>query len=98
MKRFFFLLLITITITSFIKKPQAVFNIRDYGAVGDGKTDDAIAIQKAIDACNAAGGGRVLIPSGGVYLSSPFDLKSFVEFYVETNAKVLANPDENVYT
>ncbi len=98
MKRLILLLLITIAITSFNKKPQAVFNIKDYGAVGDGKIDDAVAIQKAIDACNAAGGGRVMIPSGGVYLSSPFNLKSFVEFYVETNAKVLANPDEKVYT
>ncbi|MCU7551155.1 glycoside hydrolase family 28 protein [Chitinophagaceae bacterium LB-8] len=77
---------------------QRVFNIKDYGAVGDGKTDDANAIQKAIDACNAAGGGTVLIPSGHTFLAGPFQLKSFIDFHVETNAKVLANPDEKVYT
>lgn len=78
--------------------PQAVFNIKDYGAAGDGKTDDAAAIQKAIDACHGAGGGRVLIPAGHTFLASPFTLKSFVEFYVEAGAKVLANPDASVYT
>lgn len=74
------------------------YNIVTYGAVGDGRKDDAAAIQKAIDACSAAGGGRVIVPSGKTYLAGPFKLKSFVEFYVETNAKVLANPDERVYT
>jgi polygalacturonase len=74
------------------------FNIKNYGAVGDGKTDDAKAIQKAIDACNANGGGRVIVPAGKTYLCSPFDLKSFVELYVESNATLLANPDEAVYT
>lgn len=75
-----------------------VFNIKTYGAVGDGKTDDAVAIQKAIDACNKNGGGRVLLPAGNIFLASPFDLKSFVEFYVEAGAKLIANPDEKVYT
>jgi hypothetical protein len=40
------------------------FNVREYGAVGDGVTDDAGAIQDAIDACSAADGGIVLIPGG----------------------------------
>ncbi len=75
-----------------------LFNIKQYGAVGDGKTDDAKAIQKAIDACHAAGGGRVVVPAGITFLTGPFDLKSFVELHVEANAKLLANPDEHVYT
>ena len=79
-------------------KDEKVFNIKEYGAIGDGKTDNATAIQKAIDACSAAGGGRVLIPSGSTFLSGPFNLKSFVELYVESGATVLANPDEKVYT
>lgn len=77
---------------------NGLFNIKNYGAVGDGKTDDAKAIQNAIDACNANGGGRVVVPAGKTYLCSPFDLKSFVELYVESNATLLANPNEAVYT
>lgn len=41
-----------------------VFNVLDYGAVGDGATDDATAIQAAIDAAEAAGGGTVVLPKG----------------------------------
>ncbi|MGI4804911.1 MAG: glycoside hydrolase family 28 protein [Janthinobacterium lividum] len=76
---------------------QKEYSIESFGAVGDGRTDDAVAIQKAIDACSATGGGKVIIPSGHVFLSGPFNLKSNIEFYVEANARVLANPDEKVY-
>src|SRR4051812_9687406 len=74
-----------------------VFNIKDYGAVGDGKTDNAGAIQKAIDACFAAGGGQVVIPGPAVFVTGPLDLRSGMELYVETGATLLASPDESVY-
>lgn len=77
---------------------QKEFNIKAYGAIGDGKTDNAQAIQKAIDAASNAGGGKVIVPSGAVFLTGPFNLKSNIEFNVEVNAKVLANPNEKVYT
>ena len=41
-----------------------VYDVIDYGAARDGATDDSAAIQSAIDACEAAGGGVVSIPSG----------------------------------
>ena len=77
---------------------MTTYNICDFGAIGDGKTDDAPAIQKAIDTCSENGGGTVLIPSGKTYLSGPFNLKSYVDFHVSASATVLANPDELVYT
>lgn len=77
---------------------ETIYDIRDYGAVGDGCTDDAAAIQQAIDACSAAGGGRVVVPAGRTFLCGPFHLASFVELHLEPNARLLANPDEACYT
>lgn len=86
-------LVITLPLTA-----QRVFNIMTYGAKGNGKTNDAPAIQKAIDACSKSGGGRVLIPAGRVFMASPFNLQSNIDLHVEAGAKLLANPDEKVYT
>lgn len=60
-------------------------NVIDFGAKGDGRTDDAPAIQKAIDACSESGGGQVLFPSGHTYLSGPIHLKSYVDLHLQPN-------------
>src|SRR5665213_4558989 len=57
-----------------------LFNIRDFGATGDGKTLDTAAINKAIDAAAAAGGGMVVFPAG-TYASYSIHLKSNVSLY-----------------
>ena len=73
------------------------FNIIDYGAVGDGVADNAASIQRTIDECHARGGGRVIIPAGGVFVAGPFQLKSNVELNVEANATLRASLDEASY-
>ncbi len=65
----------------------AVFNVRDYGASGM-KTDNAqAAIQKAVDACAAAGGGMVYVPPGS-YSTGTIHLRSKVRFHIEAGAVV----------
>ena len=76
---------------------QNRYNILTFGAKGDGVTDDAVAIQKAIDLCSAEGGGVVLIPRNHVFLSGPVELKSHVELHLEATATLKANPNEEIY-
>jgi len=59
------------------RPPKGVYDVRDYGAVGDGTTLDTAAIQRAVDACAQAGGGKVCL-SGGTFLSGTIRLKSNV--------------------
>lgn len=73
------------------------YNVRDYGAVGDGRTDDAAAIQRTIETCSKDGGGRVVIPSGHTFLCSPFHLASNIDLHLEANSRLLAHPDEGKY-
>ena len=76
---------------------QVVYKVSDFGAVGDGVTDDASAIQRAIDKCAADGGGVVLLPGGHTYMASPIQLKSYVNLHVEASATLKAIPDEGKY-
>src|SRR5580698_11425377 len=62
--------------------PTAVFNVTGFGAVGDGVTDNTIAIQNTINACNAAGGGTVEIPAG-TFLSGPITLTNSMNLQVD---------------
>src|SRR5215472_18462223 len=66
-----------------------IYDVRAFGAKGDGKTLDTSAINKAIDAAAAAGGGTVRFPAGS-YLSFSIHLKSNVALYIDQGATVIA--------
>lgn len=74
-----------------------VFDVTQYGAVGDGKTLDTKAIQKAIDEASKVGNGaKVLIPGGHQYIIGTLELKGEINFCLEGDAELLVstNPDD----
>ena len=89
--RFLFL-----TALSVFAANAAVFNVRDFGAKGDGISKDTVAVQRAIDAANAAGGGEVLLPRGAYLCGSVF-LKSGVDFHLTEGAVLKGSPDHDDY-
>ena len=73
-----------------------VYNIRDFGAKGDGKTSDTAALQSAIDACNRDQGGTVLVPAG-VFVIGTTELKSNVTLHIAAQGTLLGSTDKNEY-
>jgi beta-galactosidase len=65
--------------------PQRDFPITEYGAVSGGETDNTQAIANAIDACNKAGGGRVVVPAGE-WLTGAVHFRSNVNLHLEAGA------------
>lgn len=76
--------------------PDYSVNIKDFGAVADGKTLNTEAINNAINDVNSKGGGKVVIPAG-LWITGPIELKSNVNLYTEKNALVLFTDDFNAY-
>ena len=74
-----------------------IYNVRDYGAKGDGKTLDTSAIQSAIDKCFNEKGGTVVIPAGD-FLSGTLELKSNVTLHITASGKLLGSPKREDYT
>jgi len=76
---------------------QSVFNVRDFGALGDGTNLDSPAIDKAIAAAADAGGGTVLVPAG-TYLSGSIHLQSNIHLLIDAGATILGAPQKmNAY-
>src|SRR4029077_10300466 len=70
--------------------PGIAWNVRDFKATGDGKTKDTAALQKAIDAASAAGGGMVLVPNG-VYHCGTLQLRDNVTLHLAEGATILGS-------
>ncbi len=76
---------------------QNVFNVRNFGAIGDGTNLDSPAIDKAISAAVAVGGGTVLVPAG-TYLSGSIHLQSNIHLLIDAGATILGAPQKmNAY-
>ena len=67
------------------------FNVRDYGAIGDGKHLDSPAINQAIQAAAEVGGGTVILPAG-TYLSGSIHLQSNIHLLIDAGATILGAP------
>jgi polygalacturonase len=78
------------------RAPAKIFDVRQFGAKGDGKTLDTAAIQKALDECGNAGGGTVRFPAG-TYLSEPISLRSKTTLLVEEGAKLQATGEQAAF-
>jgi polygalacturonase len=75
---------------------ERVVDVRDLGAVGEGKTLSTVAIQKAIDKCSLEGGGTVRLPKG-TWLSGTIYLASRVALQLESGATLLGSRDPKDY-
>lgn len=73
----------------FAAAPQSIYNVQAYGATGDGVTIDSPAINAAIEAAAAAGGGTVYFPAG-TYLSFSIRLQSYITLQLENGATIEA--------
>jgi polygalacturonase len=94
----FALLLLTASIifsltNAYGQSQQSIYNVRDFGAKGDGKNLDSKAIDKAIDAAAEKGGGRIYLPAGN-YLSGSIHLKSNISLYIEQGATIIATDED----
>ena len=89
------LILAVIGIASASAESQT-FNIKTYGAIGDGEAMETKAVQKAIDACHEAGGGSVRIPAGDFQIGT-IHLKSNVTLSLDHGASLLGSQKQEDY-
>ncbi|MCH8539376.1 MAG: glycoside hydrolase family 28 protein [Opitutales bacterium] len=79
--------------------PPRAYRVEDFGAVGDGQTDDRAAIQKTINVANREGGGRILLGFGKTYFcAGSLVLKSHCEVHLPENSRICFSSDPDDYT
>jgi len=83
-------ILFLVFLPSIILGQQKQINIVDFGAIGDGQTDNTQIIQKAIDQASESGNGKVIFPEGK-FLTGVIQLKSNVEIYLAENSVLLGS-------
>ncbi len=90
--RMFFMMILFVTIctANLFAQAKKEFSITKYGAMGDGKTVNTIAIQKTIDVATKNGGGKVIVPKG-IFLTGTLELKSNIELHVDAKATLLGS-------
>ena len=76
--------------------PNNTVNLKDFGAVGDGRTLCTDAFHKAMQALSKKGGGRLIVPEG-VWLTGPLDLVSNLDLHLKSGAIILFSDDETLY-
>lgn len=91
------LVVIASSAMSYCGAKKTDYNVLNYGAFGDGKTDDAKSIQAAIDDCTRNGGGKVVLAEDHTFISSEIQLKSNVELNIPTSSTLKAIEDESAY-
>jgi len=72
--------------------PSGVYYITNYGAVGNGVVTNTAAIQAALNAAGAAGGGTVAVPAPGTFLSGPLAMHSKTRFQIDAGATLRLLP------
>src|SRR5271170_6047424 len=94
MKRFFLIPFLAAVLSAADVRAKASFNVRDFGAVGDGTNKDTVAFQKALDACAVSGGGEVLVPAGD-YLIGSVQIGNRTILRLEKDSVITGSPDPN---
>lgn len=89
----FTIAILFIAITTSLHAQNGNYNVKSFGAAGNGQASDTKAINRAIDSAAANGGGQVYFPAGN-YLSGSIHLKSNISLYLEQGATIIAT-DQN---